>query len=95
MRSRSSHVAIKMSKSDALADQDDFLREAEILKQYRHPNIVEFIGVSQQAECIYIIMELMSGGDLLTFLRNQLAIREHNYIFSHMVLALAEGMTYL
>ena len=94
MRSRSSHVAIKMCKSDALADQDEFLREAEILKQYRHPNIVEFIGVSQQAECIYIIMELMSGGDFLTFLRNK-AIREKKHILSHMVLDVAEGMTYL
>ena len=94
MRSRNTHVAIKMCKSDALADQDEFLREAEILKQYRHPNIVEFIGVSQQAESIYIIMELMCGGDFLTFLRNK-AIREKKYVLSHMVLDVAEGMTYL
>ena len=94
MRSRGQHVAIKMCKSDALADQDEFLREAEILKQYRHPHIVEFIGVSQQAECIYIIMELMGGGDFLTFLRNK-AIREKKYTLSNMVLNVAEGMTYL
>ena len=94
MRSRSSNVAIKMCKSDALADQDEFLREAEILKQYRHPNIVEFIGVSQQAESIYIIMELMCGGDFLTFLRNK-AIREKKNLLAHMVLDVAEGMAYL
>ena len=70
MHSRSQLVAIKMCKSDALTDRDEFLREADILKQYRHPNIVELIGVSQQAESIYIIMELMSGGDFLTFLTN-------------------------
>ena len=94
MRSRGQHIAIKMCKSDALADQDEFLREAEILKQYRHPHIVEFIGVSQQAECIYIIMELMSGGDFLTFLRNR-AIREKKHVLSHMVQNVAEGMNYL
>ncbi|KAI6647023.1 Tyrosine-protein kinase Fer isoform X1 [Oopsacas minuta] len=94
MRSRGSHVAIKMCKSDALTDQDEFLREAEILKQYRHHNIVEFIGVSQQAESIYIIMELMSGGDFLTFLRNK-SIREKKYILSNMILDVAGGMDYL
>ena len=94
MKTRGQHVAIKMCKSDALADQDEFLREAEILKQYRHPHIVEFIGVSQQAESIYIIMELMSGGDFLTFLRNK-AIREKKHVLSNMVLDVAEGMDYL
>ena len=88
MQSRSTHVAIKMCKSDT--DQDEFLREAEIMKQFRHPNIVEFICVSQQC----IIMELMSGGDFLTFLRNK-AIREKKHVLTRMVLDVAEGMAYL
>ena len=94
MNSRSQLVAIKMCKSDALTDQDEFLREADILKQYRHPNIVEFIGVSQQAESIYIIMELMCGGDFLTFLRNK-GLRERKHQLSSMVRDVSEGMSYL
>ena len=94
MQSRSTHVAIKMCKSDSLTDQDEFLREAEIMKQFRHPNIVEFIGVTQGPEFSYIIMELMSGEDFLTFLRNK-AIREKKHVLTRMVLDVAEGMTYL
>ena len=94
MHSRSTHVAIKMHECDSLTDQVEFLLETEIMKQFRHPNIVEFIGVSQQSESICIIMELMSGGDFLTFLRNK-AIREKKHVLTRMVLDVAEGMTYL
>ncbi|KAM6943509.1 tyrosine-protein kinase Fes/Fps [Xenentodon cancila] len=41
-----------------------------ILKQYDHPNIVRLIGVCTQEQPIYIVMELVQGGDFLSFLRN-------------------------
>ncbi|XP_065217837.1 tyrosine-protein kinase Fer-like isoform X2 [Planococcus citri] len=46
-----------------------FLREGRILKQYDHPNIVKFIGICVQKQPIMIVMELVPGGSLLTFLR--------------------------
>ena len=94
MQSRSIHVAIKMHNSYAITHEDEFFLEAEYRKQFRHPNIVEFIGVTQHTWSIYIIMELMSGGDFLTFLRNK-AIREKKHVLTRMVLDVAEGMTYL
>lgn len=33
-----------------------------ILKQYDHPNIVKLIGVCTQKQPIYIVMELVQGG---------------------------------
>uniref|UniRef100_A0A8D0KL59 Tyrosine-protein kinase n=1 Tax=Salvator merianae TaxID=96440 RepID=A0A8D0KL59_SALMN len=48
-----------------------FLQEARILKQYTHPNIVQLIGICTQRHPIYIVMELVPGGDFLTFLRNK------------------------
>ncbi|XP_077483362.1 tyrosine-protein kinase Fer isoform X2 [Amblyomma americanum] len=48
-----------------------FLQEGRILKQYDHPNIVKFIGICVQKQPIMIVMELVPGGSLLTFLRNQ------------------------
>ena len=47
-----------------------FLQEGRILKQYDHPNIVRFIGICVQKQPIMIVMELVSGGSLLNFLRN-------------------------
>ncbi|KAL7406459.1 hypothetical protein ABVT39_019875 [Epinephelus coioides] len=44
---------------------------SRILKQYDHPNIVKLIGVCTQKQPIYIIMELVQGGDFLTFLRHE------------------------
>ena len=75
-------------------DQVEFLRDTEYLKEFSHPNIVEFIGVSLQSESLYIIIELMSGGNFLTFLSYK-AIREKKHVLTRMVLYVAEGMTYL
>ncbi|RZF47941.1 hypothetical protein LSTR_LSTR008745 [Laodelphax striatellus] len=47
-----------------------FLQEGRILKQYDHPNIVKLIGICVQKQPIMIVMELVVGGSLLTFLRN-------------------------
>jgi len=48
-----------------------FLQEGRILKQYDHPNIVKLIGICVQKQPIMIVMELVPGGSLLTFLRNR------------------------
>ncbi|XP_075463966.1 tyrosine-protein kinase Fer-like [Ascaphus truei] len=48
-----------------------FLMEARILRQYDHPNIVTLIGVCASKQPIYIIMELVPGGDFLSFLRRE------------------------
>lgn len=46
-----------------------FLQEGRILKQYDHPNIVKLIGICVQKQPIMIVMELVPGGSLLSFLR--------------------------
>lgn len=71
-----------------------FLQEARILKQYSHPNIVKLIGVCTQKQPIYIVMELVQGGDFLTFLRSegqQLKVKE----LLKMTANAAAGMEYL
>ncbi|XP_032259773.1 tyrosine-protein kinase Fer isoform X3 [Halichoerus grypus] len=65
-------VAVKTCKEDLPQElKIKFLQEAKILKQYDHPNIVKLIGVCTQRQPIYIIMELVSGGDFLSFLRKK------------------------
>ncbi|XP_033624795.1 tyrosine-protein kinase Fer-like isoform X1 [Asterias rubens] len=64
-------VAVKTCKETVdAATRRKFLMEANILKQYNHPNIVKLIGVCTDKHPIYIVMELVPGGDLLSFLRN-------------------------
>lgn len=47
----------------------DFLTEAIIMSQFKHPNIVKFIGITFEKNYRFIVTELLSGGDLKEFLR--------------------------
>ncbi|XP_030049314.1 tyrosine-protein kinase Fer [Microcaecilia unicolor] len=65
-------VAVKTCKEDLPQElKIKFLSEARILKQYDHTNIVKLIGVCTQRQPIYIVMELVPGGDFLSFLRKK------------------------
>uniref|UniRef100_A0A673ZA77 Tyrosine-protein kinase n=1 Tax=Salmo trutta TaxID=8032 RepID=A0A673ZA77_SALTR len=88
-------VAVKACRENLAPEHKNrFLMEARILKQYDHPNIVKLIGVCTQKQPIYIIMELVQGGDFLSFLRCE----GHN-LKSDMLVKMAEnvasGMEYL
>jgi tyrosine-protein kinase Fer len=64
-------VAVKTCKVTLPEEQKKkFLQEGRILKQYDHPNIVRFIGICVQKQPIMIVMELVPGGSLLNYLRN-------------------------
>ncbi|XP_053573692.1 tyrosine-protein kinase Fes/Fps [Bombina bombina] len=72
LRADNMPIAVKTCRETLPPDQKDkFLLEARILKQYSHPNIVKLIGVCTQKHPIYIVMELVHGGDFLSFLRNE------------------------
>jgi len=47
----------------------DFLMEALIMSKFNHGNIVHFIGVCFDKHPKFIVLELLAGGDLKTFLR--------------------------
>ncbi|KTG04971.1 hypothetical protein cypCar_00001211, partial [Cyprinus carpio] len=63
-------VAIK-TLPEICSEQDemDFLMEALIMSKFSHQNIVRCIGVSLQILPRFILLELMTGGDMKTFLR--------------------------
>ncbi|CAG9765232.1 unnamed protein product [Ceutorhynchus assimilis] len=71
-----------------------FLQEGRILKQYDHPNIVKLIGICVQKQPIMIVMELVPGGSLLTFLRKKSASLAEGQLMT-MCLDAAAGMRYL
>ncbi|XP_032873284.1 tyrosine-protein kinase Fer isoform X1 [Amblyraja radiata] len=88
-------VAVKTCKEDLPQElKIKFLSEARILKQYDHPNIVKLIGVCTQRQPIYIVMELIQGGDFLTFLRKKKDEMKMKQLVK-MSLDAAAGMAYL
>ncbi|XP_056287993.1 tyrosine-protein kinase Fer isoform X2 [Pseudoliparis swirei] len=88
-------VAVKTCKEDLPPElKIRFLSEARILKQYDHPNIVKLIGVCTQRQPIYIVMELVPGGDFLSFLRKKKDDLKTKQLVRFSVDA-AAGMAYL
>uniref|UniRef100_A0A803SYG5 Tyrosine-protein kinase n=1 Tax=Anolis carolinensis TaxID=28377 RepID=A0A803SYG5_ANOCA len=88
-------VAVKTCKEDLPQElKIKFLSEARILKQYDHPNIVKLIGVCTQRQPIYIVMELVPGGDFLSFLRKKKDELKTKQLVKF-ALDVAAGMAYL
>uniref|UniRef100_A0A8C5NH60 Tyrosine-protein kinase n=1 Tax=Gouania willdenowi TaxID=441366 RepID=A0A8C5NH60_GOUWI len=86
LRTDNTRVAVKACKESLAPEQKNkFMMEARILKQYDHPNIVRLIGICTK-QPIYIVMELIKGGDFLSFLRN-----EHHRLKPKMLVKMMEN----
>nr|XP_006002996.1 PREDICTED: tyrosine-protein kinase FRK [Latimeria chalumnae] len=87
-------VAIKTLKTGTM-DPKDFLREAQVMKKLRHPNLIQLYAVCSLEQPIYIITELMRNGSLLEYLQkdngNILDISD----LVDMATQVAAGMAYL
>ncbi|XP_036024992.1 proto-oncogene tyrosine-protein kinase ROS isoform X3 [Onychomys torridus] len=63
-------VAVKtLKKGSTDREKIEFLKEAHLMSKFNHPNILKQLGVCLLSEPQYIILELMEGGDLLSYLR--------------------------
>ncbi|XP_069463963.1 tyrosine-protein kinase FRK [Ambystoma mexicanum] len=61
-------VAIKTLKPGSM-NREDFLREAQIMKNLRHPKLIQLYAVCSLEDPVYIITELMRHGSLLEYLQ--------------------------
>jgi calcium/calmodulin-dependent protein kinase I len=57
-------VAIKMINKKLVESPGSLENEISIMKKVSHPNIVQMIAVFDTPEILYIVMELMQGGEL-------------------------------
>ena len=64
-------VAIKTLKKRE--SNMEFLKEAKTASALKHDNIVDLIGVCIESN--FIILELMEGGDLLTYLKDMKKVK--------------------
>lgn len=76
-RSTGTTFAAKIiSKKKALGGLDGVARELTILKQLNHPGIVKLKAYYEDSENYYLVMEFVSGGDLMDFIASEGAIDE-------------------
>jgi serine/threonine protein kinase len=59
---RGQYVAIKSAILSN--DRKEFLKEAMVMQGLQHPNILKLLGVVEEGDAVYIVVEFMDGKDL-------------------------------
>ena len=50
---------------------EEFLKEAIVMKNFKHPNVLPLLGVVIKENIPYVILPFMDNGDLKTFVSNE------------------------
>jgi tyrosine-protein kinase len=89
-------VAVKTLKEEMMeVSKHDFLREARVMMDLEHNNIVRLIGVSWNVRQIYMVQELLSLGSLQEYLvdhRDEISADPHIRLWAHQI---SKGLVYL
>ncbi|ULU09261.1 hypothetical protein L3Y34_013990 [Caenorhabditis briggsae] len=87
-------VAVKQAKPEKLTKVQikEFMREARIMKNLSHENVVKFYGVAAVQEPLYMVMELASNGSLDGYLKKNPDLRPE--VYNEMILQAAWGLEY-
>ncbi|CAJ0579318.1 unnamed protein product, partial [Mesorhabditis spiculigera] len=67
-------VAIKLAKGEVAAakkKRKEIMQESRVMRDLIHPNVVRAYGVAVLENPMYILLELIQGGDLLKFLKSE------------------------
>jgi hypothetical protein len=84
-----------------LFDLDDDMkiylqRELNVLKQIRHPNIVQFLGLSKTVEGLYLITEFVERGDLCRLLYDRSVTELDSWALRLRIdIAASQGLAYI
>ncbi|XP_078088015.1 proto-oncogene tyrosine-protein kinase ROS-like [Mustelus asterias] len=94
-------VAVKALRKGATDhEKSEFLKEAYLMSHFDHAHIVKLLGVCLLNEPQFLILELMKGRDLLSYLRGARGSRLHQPLLYvgdliEICLDVAKGCTYL
>ena len=76
-------------------DAQEFLKEANVMKRVKHPNLVQLLGVCTKELPFFIITEYMPKGNLLDYLRGPDGKELEAVILVYMAQQVASAMAYL
>ena len=87
-------VAVKTSKKNKMTNAS-FLEEATKMKELQHNNLVRLYGVCTMDDPIFIVLEFLSGGCLLEFLRTRRGKNATLQQLSAMLKDVSDGMAFM
>uniref|UniRef100_A0A452IMF7 Tyrosine-protein kinase n=1 Tax=Gopherus agassizii TaxID=38772 RepID=A0A452IMF7_9SAUR len=87
-------VAVKTLKEDTM-EVEEFLKEAAVMKEIKHPNLVQLLGVCTREPPFYIITEFMTYGNLLDYLRECNRQEVNAVVLLYMATQISSAMEYL
>ncbi|XP_069039688.1 tyrosine-protein kinase ABL1 isoform X2 [Lepisosteus oculatus] len=87
-------VAVKTLKEDTM-EVEEFLKEAAVMKEIKHPNLVQLLGVCTREPPFYIITEFMTHGNLLDYLRECNRAEVNAVVLLYMATQISSAMEYL
>ncbi|KAL3990832.1 Protein tyrosine kinase family protein [Acanthocheilonema viteae] len=88
-------VAIKAAKTAETTKEKikEMMKEARLMRNYEHPNVIRMYGVCVEHEPLLIVMELVDGGALDDFLKkNRVSVKDKT---ERLVAGGAWGLEYL
>ncbi|XP_042904175.1 proto-oncogene tyrosine-protein kinase ROS isoform X2 [Parasteatoda tepidariorum] len=94
-------IAIKTLKKGATEhEKDEFIKEAKLMSNFKHEHILQLLGVCFDNNANFIILELMEGGDLLSYLRSNrpMIVQNSNLTLDDLLIIsidVAKGCKYL
>jgi 5'-AMP-activated protein kinase catalytic alpha subunit len=71
------NVAIKIIDKSTLKDEDDWqrvMREVEIMKAVRHPNIIQFYEMIETKESLFLVVEYAENGELFKLMTEEVRL---------------------
>uniref|UniRef100_A0A8C4SR36 Tyrosine-protein kinase n=1 Tax=Erpetoichthys calabaricus TaxID=27687 RepID=A0A8C4SR36_ERPCA len=87
-------VAVKTLKEDTM-EVEEFLKEASVMKEIKHPNLVQLLGVCTLEPPFYIVTEYMPHGNLLDYLRECNRVEVNAVVLLYMATQISSAMEYL
>jgi len=95
-RSSGKEVAVKMLDKERMAEAgmtERVVAEVKLHWRLRHLNVVQLLEFFEDAHCVYMVMELCSGGDLYKLLRVRKKFNEDEA--KSLIAQILSGLSYL
>lgn len=88
------HMRMSMSGDEYEAEKRKLHREVNILRNLSHPNVVRLVDVSESNDSVYVVQELIEGGELFARITEDKDFRNENVI-RFLYCQLADAVLYL